>query len=40
MDFFEIQPERAENRSHVFSPEDFLIAYWLGRFHGFIEADQ
>ncbi|MBW2524810.1 MAG: hypothetical protein JRI23_11570 [Deltaproteobacteria bacterium] len=40
MDFFEIQPERPENRSHLFSPEDFLIAYWLGRYHGFIHPDE
>lgn len=40
MDFFEIQPERPEDRQHIFSPEDFLIAYWLGRYHGFIRPDE
>jgi hypothetical protein len=36
LDFFEIQPERPEDLRHVYSPEDYLIAYWLGRYHGFI----
>jgi hypothetical protein len=36
LDFFKIQPERPENRQRIYSPEDFLIAYWLGRYHGLI----
>jgi hypothetical protein len=37
LDPYEIQEvERPENRRMVFSPEDFLIAYWLGRYHGLI----
>ena len=39
LDFFEIQDERQENRRLVYSPEDFLVAYWLGRYHGLIPAD-
>ena len=37
LDFFEIvtQP-REEDRRFIWSPEDYLIAYWLGRYHGFI----
>jgi len=40
LDFFEIQEERSEDRQMVFSPEDFLVAYWLGRYHGLITAEQ
>lgn len=29
----------AEDRQHIESPEDFLLAYWLGRFHGLIDED-
>lgn len=29
----------AEDRQYIESPEDFLLAYWLGRFHGLIDAD-
>ena len=37
LDPFEIQPEeRPENRRQIYSPEDFLIAYWMGRYHGII----
>jgi hypothetical protein len=39
LDFFEIQNERQENRRRVFSPEDYLIAYWLGRYHNLIDPD-
>jgi len=40
LDPYEIQEEdRPENRRMVFSPEDFLIAYWLGRYHGLIGPD-
>jgi hypothetical protein len=37
LDFFEIvREDHAEDRRLVFSPEDFLVAYWLGRLHGLI----
>jgi hypothetical protein len=37
LDPYEIQEEdRPEDRRMVYSPEDFLIAYWLGRYHGLI----
>ncbi len=39
LDFFEIQPERPENRRLVYSAEDFLVVYWMGRYHGLIPAD-
>ncbi|HNU68419.1 MAG TPA: hypothetical protein PLC24_10215 [Myxococcota bacterium] len=40
LDFFEIpQDNIAENRRMVYSPEDYLVAYWLGRMHGLIPAD-
>ncbi|RLB58058.1 MAG: hypothetical protein DRI34_06050 [Deltaproteobacteria bacterium] len=39
LDFFEIQQERPENRRQVWSPEDYLLAYWLGRYHGIIAPD-
>ena len=40
LDPYEIQEEdRPENRRLVYSPEDFLIAYWLGRYHGLIGPD-
>ena len=40
LDPYQIQEEdRPENRRMVFSPEDFLIAYWLGRYHGLIGTD-
>jgi len=40
LDPYQIQEEdRPENRRMVFSPEDFLIAYWLGRYHGLIGPD-
>ena len=39
LDFFEIQEERQENRRLIYSPEDFLIAYWLGRYHRLIGPD-
>jgi hypothetical protein len=39
LDFFEIQSERPEDRRRVYSPEDFLVAYWLGRYHGLIGPD-
>jgi len=39
LDFFEIQIERPENRRQVYSPEDYLMAYWLGRYHGLIGPD-
>jgi hypothetical protein len=39
LDFFEIQPEWPENRRLVYSAEDFLVVYWLGRYHGLIPED-
>jgi hypothetical protein len=39
LDFFEIQDERQENRRLVYSPEDYLVAYWLGRYHKLIGPD-
>ena len=39
LDFFEIQEERPENRRHVYSAEDFLVVYWMGRYHGLISED-
>ncbi|HUU01495.1 MAG TPA: hypothetical protein VM425_08660 [Myxococcota bacterium] len=39
LDFFKIQDERPENRRLVYSPEDYLVAYWLGRYHGLIDPD-
>ncbi len=36
LDPFMIQPERQENRRLVWSPEDYLVAYWMGRLHGLI----
>jgi hypothetical protein len=39
LDFFEMQQEdRPEDLRMVFSPEDYLVAYWLGRYHGIIAA--
>lgn len=39
LDFFKIQSEQQENRRIVYSPEDYLVAYWLGRYHGLIGPD-
>jgi len=37
LDPFRIEPEdRPEDRRLVHSPEDYLVAYWLGRYHGII----
>ena len=37
LDPFEIQPEECpEDRRQIYSPEDFLVAYWMGRYHGII----
>ncbi|MBN2493366.1 MAG: hypothetical protein JXR96_02145 [Deltaproteobacteria bacterium] len=40
LDFFEIQAGRAGDRRLVYSPEDYLLAYWLGRYHGILDAGQ
>ena len=41
LDFYEIEPaERPEDRRQVFSPEDYLLAYWMGRYHGILSEDQ
>jgi len=40
LDFFEIQEERAGNPRVIYSPEDYLMAYWLGRYHGLLGPDQ
>ncbi len=39
LDPFVIQQERQENRRLVWSPEDYLMAYWMGRLHGLIGPD-
>jgi len=40
LDFFEInQRDITEDRRNVYSPEDYLVAYWLGRMHGLIASD-
>jgi hypothetical protein len=37
LDFFQIQEaDHPEDRRLVFSPEDYLVAYWVGRLHGLI----
>jgi hypothetical protein len=36
LDPFEIPAPFAGNQRVVFSPEDFLVAYWLGRLHGLL----
>jgi len=33
------QADRPEDRRLVHSPEDYLVAYWLGRYHGLIPPD-
>ena len=40
LDFFKI-PEKdvEENRRKIYSPEDYLVAYWMGRLHGLIPPD-
>lgn len=40
LDFFQImQQEIQQDRRMVYSPEDFLIAYWLARYHKIISED-
>jgi len=39
LDFFKIQEEHQENRRRVYSPVDYLVAYWLGRYHRLIGPD-
>jgi len=40
LDFFEIvQNEIPEDKQMVYSPEDFLIAYWMARYHNIISED-
>ena len=40
LDFFEIQTkEIQEDRRMIYSPEDYLVAYWMGRLHGIIPAE-
>lgn len=37
LDFYEImEKEYQEDRRLVYSPEDFLMAYWMARYHGLI----
>lgn len=36
---YRIRDTAPEDRTYIESPEDFLLAYWLGRFHGFIDED-
>ena len=41
LDFYEIEPaDRAEDKRMVYSPEDYLLAYWMGRYHGIISENQ
>lgn len=40
LDFFEIVvKEVPEDKRLIYSPEDYLLAYWLARYHGIIGAD-
>jgi hypothetical protein len=40
LDFFEIQTQEwQENRRMIYSPEDYLVVYWMGRLHGILPAD-
>jgi hypothetical protein len=41
LDFFEMRDIAiAEDRSMVYSPEDFLLAYWMARYHKILSANQ
>ena len=40
LDPFEISAAYAGNPRVVFSPEDFLVAYWMGRLHGLLGPEQ
>ena len=41
LDFYEMyQQDMPENRRYIYSPEDFLVAYWLGRYIGILEENQ
>ncbi len=38
LDFYEmVEEDIQENQRKVYSPEDYLIAYWLGRYHGILD---
>jgi len=37
LDPFEIPQERTGSKTLVWTPEDYLLPYWLGRYHGFID---
>lgn len=40
LDFFELTDhDITEDLRNIYSPEDYLVAYWLGRMHGLITAD-
>lgn len=39
LDPYEIPQGHVGTPGKVHSPEDWLLAYWLGRYHGFIPAD-
>jgi hypothetical protein len=39
LDPYEIPEEHAGNPKQVHSPEDYLLAYWLGRHFGFVSED-
>ncbi|RJO68781.1 MAG: hypothetical protein C4523_06895 [Myxococcales bacterium] len=40
LDFYEINPEEVlEDQRLVYSPEDYLMAYWMGRHHGLLTED-
>lgn len=36
---YRLRPTTPEDRQYIESPEDFLLAYWLGRYHGLIDED-
>ncbi len=40
LDPYEISPARAGNPLLLHSPEDFLLAYWVGRYYGFVPPDR
>jgi hypothetical protein len=40
LDPYEIPSARAAVPDRVHSPEDYLLAYWLGRYSGFLDAAQ
>ncbi len=39
LDPYEIPPGYTASPGYVHTGEDWLLAYWVGRYHGFIGAD-